>query len=863
MHYEPEPDACRALFAHLKTHAQATMQGLTASELEQAQVLLRLSHGALKKEKYGKSINHLRAYLVMLEKLEGNQDLYLRISILGGLCHRLIGHLKMLDGREEEEADISYAESSQRIKKVETSIKLQHGVLVLRDLRTPLELPRHLIAARKAFPAIGGTKQLPLLVPSKSPNHRPESSPALEIMAHRPAAPPANLPKPAALASKEGNKKHNAVVWSTQEGRPDPLYSTILQMSHITNTVPMLCILKTHPNGHISVREITNSTGIITSTKPQPFDERAPYASAVTTGKVQIINQGRTQFFPLLRPQTSASQTMMSRALGVLEVSCSPGKKGFKQSDLELLHTAQHEAQGLLTLWADSQKQLRRLTTVTQAAITAFWKLDYAAVLNHFEQAVKEVIAVELCDLYVVMQNPKRGTYELRLVNNAEDGLAAAVVPFGEGIAGCVAQTGIAIATSDAHTDSRYNPRYDRGTAVIDSGSYQSRCMLSCPIVTAGGAVIGVAQLTNRSDGKAFDDDDMSVMKGLSNVIGRAMEAAAAHEKQKSDWNQLHTFNADLTHQLEKAASELQLRLDQLTQAEDRETHDAHSINRLKNQSQQAAVKWLRSISEKMPAGAGMRSWLMTCRTRMMALRPAPLKLEPVAIPIVGLEQAQKAVKIASDKKSEAEFQQMNSEWKGLLEDNEDDAIAVKKFLEDKIAVEVAASTAARHALKRAQVDLEMSKQHEESATAEIATEEADKQVAALQSVVDKTVRVVSAQWALVDKENELENFPEVHNVMLELGYKNETSVILPGPGSMSFEYNWEKMEQRNRTTGVTAKIDRVDYTEMAQSLIGLPADQKVEALKGMDSVARNAVVSKLPLGEKNELLGVIAMHGL
>ena len=70
-------------------------------------------------------------------------------------------------------------------------------------------------------------------------------------------------------------------------------------------------------------------------------------------------------------------------------------------------------------------------------------------------------------------------------------------------------------------------------------------------------------------------------------------------------------------------------------------------------------------------------------------------------------------------------------------------------------------------------------------------------------------------------------------------------------------------MEQRNRTTGVTAKIDRVDYTEMAQSMIGLPADEKVAALKDMDSVARNAVVNKLPLGEKNELLGVIAMHGL
>ena len=56
--------------------------------------------------------------------------------------------------------------SDLRVVQVETSIKLQHGVLVLRDLRTPLELPRHLIAARKAFPAIGGTKQLPLLVTS-------------------------------------------------------------------------------------------------------------------------------------------------------------------------------------------------------------------------------------------------------------------------------------------------------------------------------------------------------------------------------------------------------------------------------------------------------------------------------------------------------------------------------------------------------------------------------------------------------------------------------------------------------------------------------------------------------------------------
>jgi len=858
MHYEPEPDACRALFGHLKTHAQAPIVGLAKPDHEQAQVLIRLSHGALRKEKYGKSVNHLRAYLVLLERLDAHQDLLLRVSILGGVCHKLIGHLRLLEGKEQEEADEPYRESARMISKVETSIKLNHGVELLRDLRTPLELPRHVIAAR-GLPAIGGSKGQRLLVPSKSPNHRPESAPPLEIMAH----PPAHLPKPAALVAAVG--KHNAVTWSHDPQRPDPLYSTILQMCHVPNTVPTLCVLKMESNGSMSVNQITNTAGVITSTGYQKFDERAAYASSVTTGKHTTIQGGAIQYFPLLRLQTSTSQTVKQRSLGCLEVSCKPGKKGFKKGDLDVLHSAQLQASGLLSLWADSGKQLTRLTAVTQAAITAFWKLDYAAVLDHFEQTVREVIAVELCDLYVVTQNPKRGTYELKLVNNLDDHAAIATVPFGEGIAGCVAQTGIAIATADAHTDSRYNPRYDRGAGVIDSEAYQSRCMLSCPIVTAAGSVIGVAQLTNRCDGKAFDDDDMSVMKGLSSVIGRALEAAAEHEKQKLKWKELQSFNADLSHQLEKSASDLDLKLDQLKQAEDRETADAHSLNRLQTQSRTAAVRWLRSLSSELGGGGiGMRQWIHTCRSRMSLLKDTSHKdTSTNLLKVIGLETAEKALKDAHDKKADAEFVKTHSEFKGLEEDHTDSA-AVLEFLQANHAIELTLCDAAEVQVKCRKTDVELSELSRVISSSETKLDQANKDASTAQTKVDKILRGVTAQWARIDPQNELENFSATHNVMLELGFKSKSVVHLPGPGSMSFEYDWDKMEQRNRTTGVVVKVDRVDYTEQAKQLSDLiTTDEKVDMLRKMDPVTRHAVINRLPTGQKNELLGLIALQGL
>ena len=51
------------------------------------------------------------------------------------------------------------------------------------------------------------------------------------------------------------------------------------------------------------------------------------------------------------------------------------------------------------------------------------------------QSAIREVIQVELIDIYTAVYNSKRDSYELKLINGSADEVAP-TVPFGEGIVG-------------------------------------------------------------------------------------------------------------------------------------------------------------------------------------------------------------------------------------------------------------------------------------------------------------------------------------------------------------------------------------------------------------------------------------------
>lgn len=75
------------------------------------------------------------------------------------------------------------------------------------------------------------------------------------------------------------------------------------------------------------------------------------------------------------------------------------------------------------------------------------------------------------------------------------------VIPFGIGIAGCVAETKDIVNIKDAYNDPRFNSDIDLKTG------YKTNIILSMPICNYEGDVIGVAQIINKTNGETIEID--------------------------------------------------------------------------------------------------------------------------------------------------------------------------------------------------------------------------------------------------------------------------------------------------------------------------------------------------------------------
>lgn len=85
-------------------------------------------------------------------------------------------------------------------------------------------------------------------------------------------------------------------------------------------------------------------------------------------------------------------------------------------------------------------------------------------------------------------------------------------VPRDVGIIGLVFTTGEGILIPDAHSDPRFNPEIDETTG------YRTRGILSTPIRTRRGELLGVAQVLNKKEG-SFTESDLAVIR---DVVGQA-----------------------------------------------------------------------------------------------------------------------------------------------------------------------------------------------------------------------------------------------------------------------------------------------------------------------------------------------------
>lgn len=105
---------------------------------------------------------------------------------------------------------------------------------------------------------------------------------------------------------------------------------------------------------------------------------------------------------------------------------------------------------------------------------------------------------------------------EDELYSRVATGMAAIRFPATRGIAGAAAQSRKVVNVADAYEDPRFNAEIDRQTG------YRTRSLLTFPLISLDGSLMGVLQAVNKLEG-AFDTNDEELARALSAQAGVAL----------------------------------------------------------------------------------------------------------------------------------------------------------------------------------------------------------------------------------------------------------------------------------------------------------------------------------------------------
>jgi len=182
---------------------------------------------------------------------------------------------------------------------------------------------------------------------------------------------------------------------------------------------------------------------------------------------------------------------------------------------------------GFNELLQEITDESQRFLEATALASDVAFKSMLARGLSAFTRKLGQLLNAERSSLFLV----ENDTLLLKVAEDQQAGTEIRI-PIGSGIAGAVAQTGQVINIPDAYADQRFNPDVDKQTG------FHTRSILSLPIKNQQGVVFAVAQLLNRKDGQAFDQNDVnrfsSFIESIA-VIFETLEGLSSRKPEKKN----------------------------------------------------------------------------------------------------------------------------------------------------------------------------------------------------------------------------------------------------------------------------------------------------------------------------------------
>ncbi len=168
----------------------------------------------------------------------------------------------------------------------------------------------------------------------------------------------------------------------------------------------------------------------------------------------------------------------------------------------------------------DPDKRARGLELLLQLSLEICSQRDLEAILQRIWEELSLVLDAERSSIFLLDEQ----TQELRSVVALE----SEEIRFDrkKGIAGRVLATGLPMLIPDAYADPRFNPEIDRITG------FRTRSILAVPLKGPSGSLLGVAQVLNRRDGRAFDQEDLALLQALADTASVAIENVQLYQEQ-------------------------------------------------------------------------------------------------------------------------------------------------------------------------------------------------------------------------------------------------------------------------------------------------------------------------------------------
>ena len=269
---------------------------------------------------------------------------------------------------------------------------------------------------------------------------------------------------------------------------------------------------------------------------------RLDYAAA-GAGAVGKIAHNKTTIENIVLSTFGGDDLEFSRQTGLTHISGYPLLAAGQLAGVLAIYTAAEAPEDLLLWWRlysemsaaklnnvlatqEKDKRINQLSLLFEATRLLNSTLDLAELLELILKIARTEVKAERGTVFLVDGKRKE------LWSIAASGLdhQEIRIPFGKGIAGQVAATGVMVNTEDAYSLEAFDPAFDQRL------NYRTKSLLSLPIRHHSGEIVGVLQLLNAQGGK-FTPEDVGFLNKLSGHMAMALENAQMHrdtmEKQR------------------------------------------------------------------------------------------------------------------------------------------------------------------------------------------------------------------------------------------------------------------------------------------------------------------------------------------